>query len=66
MLVVPWGGPPPFGGRATVVFGTRRTAATKPAKTTTVGCDGWSERINLIERWNSHEVILENVPDPLS
>ena len=62
MPVVPWRGPPPFGGKAQVLFGARR-----PAKTDDVPMsdapDG-SKYMSLIGRWDSDGVIFEEVPDP--
>ena len=63
MPVVPWTGPPPF-GRTTVMFGAHRPLVKLTDGATSVGCNGQSERISLIERWDSDEVVLDQVPDP--
>lgn len=63
MPVKDWTGPPPFGGRATVIFGARRP--TKPTHLQMPDApDGMPEYISLIERWDSDEVTLEQLPEP--
>lgn len=64
MPVVPWRGPPPFGGRGAIMFGATRPPVKPLDDATTVGYNGQSERVSLIERWDSDEVVLEQVPDP--
>ena len=64
MPVVPWRGPPPFGGRCTVIVGARRPSAKALHDPVPSNHTGPAKYISLIERWDSDEVVLEQVPDP--